>query len=218
MTTEERRRHRRQVARLAVRIRLNSIDELVEEYARDISLSGMSLRTNQPIAEGERIYLEFRLLDSAPVIAVFADVRWCRSDGNVHLVGVEFVDLDDAGRNFLQEVLVYIEERRLHRRIKANRTVEIRTPSMAAFAQVYAQDISAGGMQIVVDQPLEEGHELNVRFALESGRELFEAPGIVRWCEPRDQGFAVGLEFKSLDANSKKLLTELLRRQNAAHR
>ncbi|RMF15414.1 MAG: hypothetical protein D6761_07935, partial [Candidatus Dadabacteria bacterium] len=50
MTTEERRRHRRQVARLAVRIRLNSIDELVEEYARDISLSGMSLRTNQPIA------------------------------------------------------------------------------------------------------------------------------------------------------------------------
>lgn len=207
----ERRKLRRQVFQLAVRVRLDSIDQLITEVAREISLGGMSLRLNQQVYVGEKIYLEFRLHEGDPLISVFAVVKWCQPHGQGSVAGVEFLDLDEHGRQFLEQVLIYIQERRLHLRIGGRHSVQIDNKSIEAFANAYADDISSGGMRLNVNQALKTGEVLKLRFQLQGRHELLSVQGVVRWCEPREHGFAVGLEFQQLDAKAKQFLDDVIK-------
>lgn len=207
----ERRKLRRQFFQLAVRVRLDSIDELITEVAREISLGGMSLRLNQQVYLGEKIYLEFRLREGDPLISVFATVKWCKPYGNSSIAGVEFLDLDEQGRQFLKQVLVYIQEHRMYQRIDGKYSVQIHNKSIEHFANAYADDISSGGMRLNVNQALKPGEVLQLSFQLQNQRELLRVQGLVRWCEPRPHGFAVGLEFQQLDPKAKQFLEDVIR-------
>lgn len=209
--SDERRQHRRQVFQLAVRVRLDSIDQLITEYARDISLGGMSLRLNTLAEVGEKIYIEFRILDSDPLISVFAQVKWVRPHERGSMVGVEFLDLDDQGKDFIRQVLVYIDERRLHQRIVDQRAVQIVTQSIQEFADVYAEDVSSGGMRLRVNMPLRVGSKLNLKFSLAEGKELIAAAATVRWCEPREFGFAVGVQFDDLGEHGTQFVADVIK-------
>lgn len=208
--TEERRQLRRQQFQLAVRVRLDSIDQLINEYARDLSLGGMSLRLNTLAEIGEKIYLEFSLRDGDPEISVFAQVKWVKAHDHGCYAGVEFLDLDEQGREFIRQVLIYIDERRLHRRVQGRHSVEIKTKSIEEFAEVYADDISSGGTRLHVNRPLKVGGALTIHFKLPAGKDLIAADGIVRWCEPREFGFAVGVEFADLSAHAKRFVADVI--------
>jgi len=200
--TKERRRHQRKSQQLVVRVRLESIEEFVDEYARDVSISGMSLKIDQPVQVGARLYVEFRLAAGKPLIAVFCEVKWVRDSNGKYVVGVEFLDLDEAGKRTLKEILTYIDERRKFKRVNTGYRIELSAKSLKEFGQAYAKDLSAGGLQIISDTELSVNDEVNLTFGIDDAEDI-RVRARVCWCEPRSNGFAVGLEFSTIDVETR---------------
>ena len=57
------------------------------------------------------------------------------------------------------------------------------------------RDVSCGGLCFISDCPLERGEAVHISIPVEPPG--FEADGIVVWCKPEHNRFAIGVEFDS---------------------
>ncbi len=211
--TDERRQHPRQAMGMAVRFKVDSIDQFVDSFAEDISVGGLQLRTSRPLEKGDKLYVEFRMGEAKPVIASFVHVRWCAQDTvdiDYWNVGVEFEDLDESSADFIRHALDYHEERRRYRRVPTKYRVVIRTGSLKEFAESYATDISAGGMKLKLDSRLSEDDTVVVDFRVDD-QTLFAATSHIRWCKPIGNAFEAGVEFDELDDTAHNFIHSLIK-------
>lgn len=106
MSEQDRREHPRLPLELLVQFRLPSMDEFMREYASNISVGGMFIRTGTPHPEGSRVYLQFRLEDGSKIIEGLGQVVHVNPpEANNPGMGVEFINLDDASRAFIEELV-----------------------------------------------------------------------------------------------------------------
>ena len=102
----ERRVYDRAPLDLLVQFRLQDMDEFMREYAVNLSMGGMFIRTLQPHAKGSFIYLQFSLADGKKLIeglgkVVHVNPSTHQSPG----MGVEFVNMDDQSRHLIHEIV-----------------------------------------------------------------------------------------------------------------
>lgn len=87
------------------------------------------------------------------------------------------------------------------------------------FVAKYATNISADGMFIHTREPYPRGTELAFQAEVAGGQRMLQGTAIVRWAKAEEdaQGPAgMGLQFRSLDAGSRALLTRMLQMQAAS--
>ncbi|MBN2362017.1 MAG: TIGR02266 family protein [Deltaproteobacteria bacterium] len=105
------------------------------------------------------------------------------------------------------------DERRHYQRADLDLLVQHRFATLEEFIEKMAINISAGGMFLATDQPREHGTTIYLRFALADGLPLIEGIGRVvhvnRPGEP-DRTAGMGIEFVSLDEDSRRLIDSLV--------
>lgn len=118
------------------------------------------------------------------------------------------------------------EERRKHKRVELNTTVEYRilkflpqaTEMRAAPVERTAQavNISAGGMQIVDETGLTDDQVIKLRFKIKEHMDNIHAFARVRWAnfDSRINKYRMGMEFFYLNDNDKQLIDSLAENQS----
>ena len=109
-TGAERRRAPRAALDILIQYRFASYDDLLADRSLDISAGGVFICTEAPKAEGELVYLQFRLTESAPLIEGLGRVVRVNPPGvpgRVAGMGIEFVNLDDASRRIIAAVVAH---------------------------------------------------------------------------------------------------------------
>lgn len=102
----ERRVYDRAPLNLLVQFRLNDLEEFMREYAANISMGGMFIRTQEPHSEGAFIYLQFRLKDGQKLIEGLGKVVHVNPPTHAQSgMGVEFVNLDADSRALIKEIV-----------------------------------------------------------------------------------------------------------------
>ena len=108
--------HPRSPLTLLVQYRFESIDEFVSEYAEDVSLGGMFIRTDEPPEEGSVIFLQFTLRDGSKLVEGLAKVCWCLPPnkasklGRVPGMGVQFLHFDEESQTAVKDIVAVIAE------------------------------------------------------------------------------------------------------------
>lgn len=102
----ERRVHPRLPLRMLVQFRSESVDDFMREYAGNISVGGMFIKTAEPFPYGVMIYLQFQLADGQKLIEGLGKVVHVNPpDHPSPGIGVEFVNLDDASRSLIEGII-----------------------------------------------------------------------------------------------------------------
>lgn len=101
---------------------------------------------------------------------------------------------------------------RQHRRCPVNVIVRIRFDAKGEFEARCATDLSMGGLQMVLDHQLEEGHRVDLEFRPLQDKGRIESVAVVRWCRPHGEHFAAGLEFAEMDEDSRTSFEEAMER------
>lgn len=104
-------------------------------------------------------------------------------------------------------------ERRLHRRVPLELLVQHRFDSLTDFMQEVATDISVGGMFLRTKAKHKVGDTIYLRFALADGLPLIEGIGRVVRVNSASGLHAItglGIEFVSLDRESRKLIESIV--------
>ncbi|MFH1570749.1 MAG: TIGR02266 family protein [Gemmatimonadota bacterium] len=108
---EEKRRFPRAPLTLLVQYRFESLEEFVAEYAEDISLGGMFIRTDEPPAKGSMLYLQFTLKDGSKLIEGLAKVAWslppaaAARAGRPAGMGVQFISFDEESAEVIHSIV-----------------------------------------------------------------------------------------------------------------
>jgi len=71
--------------RLPVRVLVEyeSLEDFLIDYTANISIGGMFIRTEKPLAVGTRFRLRFRVPGRKKPIATYGEVRWAMGEGDV---------------------------------------------------------------------------------------------------------------------------------------
>lgn len=102
----ERRVHPRLQLQMLVQFRSDSMDDFLREFAGNISLGGMFIRTTEPLPHGVMIYLQFQLADGLKLIEGLGKVVHVNPPEHPSPgMGVEFVNLDDASRGLIEDIM-----------------------------------------------------------------------------------------------------------------
>lgn len=104
---ENRRKHPRTPLSLLVQYRFNTFEDFLAEYSLNISPGGMFIRTDEPRAEGEVIYLQFSLKDGSRLIEGMGRVVRVNPpgvEGRVAGMGIEFVNFDDESMALIEDI------------------------------------------------------------------------------------------------------------------
>ena len=99
------RRNRRKEARatiqMLVQFQVENYEAFLRDYATDLSVGGMFIRTNQPRNKGERILLHFTSEAGDSIIEAFGQVVHVSPEG----MGIEFIKVDDASRKRIERII-----------------------------------------------------------------------------------------------------------------
>ena len=104
----EKRKYPRYSLSLLVQYRFNTFEDFLAEYAENISLGGMFIRTDTPREEGALIYLQFALKDGSRLIEGLGRVVRVNPVGVPHRtpgMGVEFVNFDAESMSLVEEII-----------------------------------------------------------------------------------------------------------------
>lgn len=92
-----------------VELRFERFSGFIREYAANLSLGGMFVRTASPKPAGTLVNFEFRLADDYPLISGTGEVVWTRwRDGGPEEpagMGVRFQQLDPRGRELISTIV-----------------------------------------------------------------------------------------------------------------
>lgn len=75
--------------------------------------------------------------------------------------------------------------------------IEVGSESEAAHAMHHAYNVGGGGLAFRADRPFEPGTVVNLRITIV--RPVFETSARVVWCQTRDNGVELGVEFLNQD-------------------
>lgn len=103
--SQDRRRHPRVKLNLLVQFRLQSYDQFLTDYASDLSLSGMFLRTDEPKPEGSLLYFQFTTKEDGPLIEGLGRVVRVTEDGEAPGMGIEFVNVEEPSQSLIREIV-----------------------------------------------------------------------------------------------------------------
>lgn len=100
MSRKNRRQHPRVKLNLLVQFRVKDYEHFVSDYASDLSMGGMFVRTEQPKPEGAMLYFQFTTEQQGPLIEGLAKVVRVVEPGGEHPpgMGLEFVNLEAPSR------------------------------------------------------------------------------------------------------------------------
>ena len=104
---DDRRKHPRTPLSLLVQYRFNTFEDFLAEYSLNISPGGIFIRTDEPRAEGDVIYLQFSLKDGSRLIEGMGRVVRCNPpgvEGRVAGMGIEFVSFDDESMALIEDI------------------------------------------------------------------------------------------------------------------
>jgi hypothetical protein len=99
---DERRVHERIPLRQATEVRFTSWQMYSLIYSINISQGGMSLELPAAQKPGDRLHVRITPPKGTPV-EVEAEVRHCTAHGKQFTVGVQFLDLDDAKKQGIEQ-------------------------------------------------------------------------------------------------------------------
>jgi uncharacterized protein (TIGR02266 family) len=107
-----RRRHQRAFLSLLVQYRFNTMDEFLSEYATNISMGGMFIKTGEPRTPGNLIYFQFTLKDGSKLIEGLGRVTWATSSQRAPAqgvdelgMGVEFINVDEESMALVEQIV-----------------------------------------------------------------------------------------------------------------
>lgn len=102
-----RRKHPRTALSLLVQYRFDTFEEFLSEYASNISLGGMFIRTEEPREVGQLVYIQFWLKDGSKLIEGLGKVVRVNSPNDSDRVvgmGIEFVNFDPESMELIEEI------------------------------------------------------------------------------------------------------------------
>ena len=108
--------HPRSALTLLVQYHFESLDEFVSEYAEDVSLGGMFIKTDTPPPKGSVIFLQFSLSDGSKLVEGLAKVAWCLSPAEAEAsdriagMGVQFIHFDEESQAIVAEIVQRLDE------------------------------------------------------------------------------------------------------------
>lgn len=131
---------------LPIRLRIRDIETFTEEYSIDLSAGGIFVEMEDPPAVGKRVHLEFYLEAVGKSVWATGEVARCNPEvgpgGAAMGAGIEFVDLDEAGRRFIQ--LVVDKYKRRHPDRSADLPADLRDGLAAKSRPTRARQIGRG--------------------------------------------------------------------------
>ena len=102
-----RRRHDRTPLSMLVQFRFSTFEEFLAEYATSLSPGGLFIRSDQPRAVGDIIYVQFSLKDGSRLIEGMGRVVRVDAPGAAGRpagMGVEFLDLDAQSQALVESI------------------------------------------------------------------------------------------------------------------
>jgi uncharacterized protein (TIGR02266 family) len=105
-----RRRHPRADLSLLIQYRFNTMEEFLSEYATNISIGGMFIKTPEPRTQGTLIYFQFTLKDGSKLIEGLGRVTWAKHGVAGKVVedigmGIEFVNVDEESMALIEQIV-----------------------------------------------------------------------------------------------------------------
>src|SRR5689334_444992 len=102
----ERRQHPRLPLNMLVQFRVHDMNEFMREYAVNISIGGMFIRTTTPHPSGAMIYLQFQLDNGHKLIEGLGKVVHVNPpDHPAPGMGVEFVNIDPDSQKLIRDIM-----------------------------------------------------------------------------------------------------------------
>lgn len=106
----ETRRDPREPIELKLRYKSASVDEFAERESGDLSLGGIFIKSDEPLAIGTLLKFEVQLSDETSIISGVGRVVWNRppeaaGEGAPTGMGIKFVKMDDASRALLEALI-----------------------------------------------------------------------------------------------------------------
>lgn len=202
-----------------IQVRYRRREDFVLEYARDISLGGVFITSEDPLPEGEPVECQFYLPEMArPVSMPGKVVRTIRSrTRGLSGMGIAFEELDEFTRATLIGYLKEMTSDRecvVDRRGKANRfdqVLEVEYTSVGDFLVDYSENISKNGIFVRSDEPQPADSIVPMKITLPNG-EVIEVTGrVAHAIEPdlaKQIGRApgMGIEFLHYHGSSQERL------------
>lgn len=109
-------------------------------------------------------------------------------------------------------------ERRKYARVDLNLLIQYRFDSLDEFLVEYASNISEGGIFLRTDAPRNMGSMVYLQFALRDGTTLIEGLGKVVHVNPAGSAEpGLGIEFVSLDEDSKEMIRAIVNERLSEH-
>ena len=105
MTTERRKKYRMPLNML-VQYKVKDLDEFYNEFAGNISIGGMFIKTTQEYSLGSNIYFKFCLLDNSHIIEGLGKIVHINDADHPNPgIGIEFVNLDDSSKDIITDII-----------------------------------------------------------------------------------------------------------------
>ena len=107
------RRYPRAPLHLLIQYRFDTFDDFLTEYAVDVSIGGMFIRTQQPKEKGSMVYLQFALRDGVKIFEGLGRVvRVNPPDQSERIpgMGIEFVHLDEESKQIIEGIVARNQE------------------------------------------------------------------------------------------------------------
>jgi c-di-GMP-binding flagellar brake protein YcgR len=193
----------------------------------DLSAGGARLRTLEPVARGESVTLELRDRSSGEAFRARGEIRWSASAGTAHTAGIQFrehystVELREyfatGLRPAVPDIVLRMAEKRKGDRFSV-RNVQASLLKAGSLAEQGFRrnlvrevvDLSPGGAQVLVVEPLEPGALIRFSLHMETLPDTLDVQAAVRWSKP-DRGTAgdshrVGLQFLNLSDDRRRMI------------
>lgn len=173
---------RRTTPRVAavIEVRYQRREDFVLEYARDISLGGLFVASEDPLAEGDRVEMHLMLPELAYPIRIAGSVlRTVRSrTKGVSGMGIAFDEFDEHTRATL---IGYLKEMTADREcvvdrrgkfVRFEQTLEVEYNTVGDFLIDYSQNISKNGIFVKTDRPQPVETIVPLKITLPNGEKL----------------------------------------------
>jgi uncharacterized protein (TIGR02266 family) len=98
---------------IRVKVEYERLDDFLDDYTANVSLGGMFVRTAEPLPEGTRFRLRFRVPGRDRPVETFGTVRWTVAPGAPHGLeagmGIRFDELAPSDKRAVERWLDEVE-------------------------------------------------------------------------------------------------------------
>lgn len=95
---------------IPIKITAEHLEKKTDHRLTNVSLGGLTFESDHYIDDGSIIRIEIPYVN--PTFETESRVVWCKEKAPVYVVGVEFLEIDDAFKARLVEQICYIEQYR----------------------------------------------------------------------------------------------------------